>query len=141
MEFKNIRLGPALKIIGYSSYLRAKSRITNMKNQNKPKTELKNERNLDSSSLDVKEQVSVSQIENVFSLNGTHSPPYDNPLSQSSTVTITRDVNVTSVSIEQSGSTVSFQNFPVQHHIDDVIPVHNEVRFSPKISVTDSLHK
>jgi len=127
MEFKNIRLGPALKIVGYSSYLRAKSRILNMKRQNKPKVELKN----GPSPSQVKEQISVSQIENVSSVNGTQSLPYTVcSQSPSSNTSISKSVKMTPSFTEQTGSTVAFQNFPVQHNIDDVIPVHNETSSS-----------
>ena len=45
MEFKGFRLGPALKIIGYSSYLRAKNQILNI-NTNKEVTTKQRNRSL-----------------------------------------------------------------------------------------------
>ena len=129
MEFKNIRLGPALKIIGYSSYLRAKSRILNMKSENKSKIELTNK----TSPSKVKEQISVPPDENISTVNGKQTPTYNVSPSQSSITPPTKEINMTSSLIEQTGSTVAFRDFPVQHNIDDAILVHKE---APSSSVS-----
>lgn len=132
MEFKNIRLGPALKIIGYSSYLRAKSRILNMKSENKSKNELTNK----PSPSQVKEQISVPPNENVLSVNVKHTPTNNGSPSQSSITPLPKEINMTSSFTEQTGSTVAFRDFPVQHNIDDAILVHKEAP-SSSISVNN----
>ena len=141
MEFKNIRLGPALKIIGYSSYLRAKSRILNMNRQNKPAIEIKTETPSSQPShptFQGEEQFSRSQTESVTPVVDSKTPPRETSVSssQSSVTSTSKGLSMIPALDERTISTVAFQNFPGQHNIDEAIPLHNEV---PSISKTSGL--
>ena len=84
----------------------------------------------------IKEQISVPPNENISSLNGKHTPTYNVSPSQSTITPPTKEKNMTSSFTGQTGSTVAFRDFPVQHNIDKAILVHKEAP-SSSISVNN----
>lgn len=116
MEFKGVRLGPALKIVGYSSYLRAKSRILNM---NDTPQQQQNNRNTP--------------------LQGDRSTPSQITPLHNKTVefAVNQEVQIVPKATQCAVETVCIRNQP--HHIEDDIPLHknedvtSEIEARPKI--------
>ena len=103
MEFKNIRLGPALKIVGYSSYLRAKNRILALNN-----TPFQSGTPSRSSSSKMWEPKTPSQLL-------TNPPPRS---------IIYGNAGIKNETPSDGDHVVRFKNFPVAHKIDEAIPLH-----------------
>lgn len=124
MEFKGIRLGPALKIIGYSAYLRAKSRILNIERiSNRQTSMVPSSIHLKSAScnqMTSQERTNNSTVES-FPNNAPSLLKRDEELQQ---VNLHKGecqtaTNLTSKSVEA----VEFKDVPGKHNIEDDIPL------------------
>ena len=145
MEFKGIRLGPALKIVGYSAYLWAKSRILNIErvsNRQAPRVpppahapNLSRDQMM--TSQERKENIALDGFSNNTSSSTKevelHSNKEDSNLSQSDTITTSKPVeepraqseapNIENEATSYEKEVVQFQDVPGRHCIEDDIPL------------------
>ena len=142
MEFKSIRLGPALKIIGYASYLRAKSRLLSMsrrqqrisngpsrteqvRRQQSPQKESGSAQGECSSSVADQIKTATPSLHSVVGADNS------NLLSPPSSCIVSPKTDITPQGVPV---TVAFQNVPGDYNIDDAIPLHNEAPFASENS-------
>lgn len=111
MEFKGVRLGPALKIVGYSSYLRAKSRILSM---NKTPSHQQQQRQQDNRNTPLQGNIS------------SPSPLPNTPLQIIKPVApVCKPAAILPTTTLSDVETVHIRDQP--HHIEDAIPLHKNL--------------
>eukprot|EP00111_Clytia_hemisphaerica_P011856 TCONS_00034843-protein len=153
MEFKGIRLGPALKIVGYSAYLRAKSRILNIERVSNrqihrtPSTHVPNVSRAQMTSQERKDNTALEEFPNSTptlsrEVESSSSKLLDS--CQSETITTSKPVveertesDVLNTEKEASNietEAVEFENVPGRHCIEDDIPLQKN-NFSDVVDV------